>query len=226
MTFSPRSLLSTLALALAGFGGCSADGVAEEGQTPAAFVVVNPTGACGTRTDAARAGYHSPAGAPWVPDCQAPLRREYWRVFATDADHGYTMPRLDGVSLLAPVCRDSEHPLRAIVDTYGLCDAARTPEDVARVNHLLIADALRITHALHGSLRFVPTEGGSGIDPFPIPSDILDACALPGTLSPELQAICQREVDRLQSGLGIGFTYMGTGGVELVARLNELYGVR
>lgn len=147
-------------------------------------------------------------------------------MFATDANHGYTMPRLDGLSQLAPVCRDTEHPLRAIVDTYRLCEAARTSVEVNRVNHFLIADALQLTHALHLSLRFVATEGGSGIDPFPIPSDIIDACALSGAPSPELQAICQRENDRLQSGSGVGFTYMGTGGVELVGRLNELYGVR
>jgi hypothetical protein len=79
---------------------------------------------------------------------------------------------------------------------------------------------------MHGMLRF--TGGGdSEIAPYPLPSDIVDACALhPEAASADLRAICERERDRLQSGHGIGFSYTGPGAVELVALLNELYGIR
>ena len=57
----------------------------------------NPTGMCGTRSDGARAGYHAPAENDiWVPDCQNPLAREYWRVFSQDGGTGYVIPRPDG----------------------------------------------------------------------------------------------------------------------------------
>jgi hypothetical protein len=55
---------------------------------------------------------------------------------------------------------------------------------------------------------------------------ILDACALPPKASsPELTQICERERERLRSGNDIGFSYEGPGAVELVKRLNDLYGV-
>jgi hypothetical protein len=93
------------------------------------------------------------------------------------------------------------------------------------VNDVALADALRVAHFLHGRLRFATTGGGLGITPYPLPSDIVDACALHGGSSKELEALCQRERDRLASGTDLGFTYEGPGAVELVARLNELYGI-
>jgi len=37
--------------------------------------------------------------------------------------------------------------------------------------------------------------------------------------------MCDREAERLRTGLEIGFSYQGPAAVELAARLNELYGV-
>jgi hypothetical protein len=45
------------------------------------------------------------------------------------------------------------------------------------------------------------------------------------TTSADLKTMCDRERDRIQSGNDIGFIYTGPGAVELVARLNELYGI-
>ena len=89
---------------------------------------------------------------------------------------------------------------------------------------ILPSDALKVAHYLHTQLKFQAT--GTSIDPFGIPTDILDACALhPDSNSVELQQICDRERQRLESGEEIDFTCEGMGAVKLAARLNELYGI-
>jgi hypothetical protein len=186
----------------------------------------NPSGTCGSRTDGGRAGYHAPGDTQWLPDCQAPLRREYWRVFSEDGKIGYIIPRPDGAPELSPVCGDPGHELRDLVLKHALCEAASSPAAVEAVNSIPAADALRLTRFLHGKLKFLTTQTGLGIQPFPIPGDIVDACGIRGgSASADLRAICERERDRLRSGHDIGFTYTGPGAVELVERLNELYGI-
>jgi hypothetical protein len=185
--------------------------------------VANPTGSCQPSGDGARAGYHAPGDSDWLPDCQNPLRREYWRVFAQSSTSAYTIPRIDGDPRLQVVCADPAHALAPLTMRYPLCAAADSAEKVARVNDLAPADALALTHFLHGQLRFAA--GSSTIDPFPMPTDIIDACKLHPN-SPELQAMCDREANRLQNGIDIAFPYDGPAAVELAARLNELYGVK
>jgi hypothetical protein len=188
--------------------------------------IPNPTGSCVAPNDGARAGYHAPNGDTWLPDCENVLQREYWRVFAVSATSAYTIPRLDGEPRLQPACTDAAHALAVLADRYGLCASAMTTAEVDQVNDMAPVDALAITHFLHAQLRFSVADTVLGIDPFPIPSDILDACALHAqTTSADLKAMCDRERDRIQSGNDMGFTYTGPGAVELVARLNELYGI-
>lgn len=188
--------------------------------------IANPTGSCEASGDGARAGYHAPGESTWLPDCQNSLLREYWRVFAVSAASSYTIPRLDGEPRLQPACVDASHTMAPLVARYGLCAAAMNDEEVRRVNDMAPIDALTLTHFLHLQLRFTTTDNGLGIDPFPIPADILDACALhAGSNSADLSALCERERDRLQSGIGIGFSYTGPGATELAAHLNELYGI-
>jgi hypothetical protein len=94
------------------------------------------------------------------------------------------------------------------------------------INHIALPDALRITRFLHTQLRFVVTQDALGIQPYPIPSDIVDACALEGQAnSTELEAICQSVRDEISSGIERQVAYTGPGGAELVVRLNELYGI-
>jgi hypothetical protein len=202
--------------------GCSG---ASQQSGGAAQSIDNPTGACKAPNDGSRAGYHSAGSGIWLLDCNNTLAREYWRVFAQSATSAYVIPRPDGASYLRPVCASPEHELHERVKKYALCEPASSEAEVERVNDIAPADALAITHFLHTALEFVAT--GSGIAPFPIPSDILDACDLhPEQNSAELAAICERERKRLETGHDIGFSYEGPGAVELALRLNELYGVK
>jgi hypothetical protein len=187
----------------------------------------NPSGSCGSRADGGRAGYHAPGDSQWLPDCEPPLAREYWRVFSSDGKTGYIIPRPDGAAELQEACAAIAHQLGRLLDKYPLCRPAQTDAEVKAVNSMDTADALQLTHFLHTQLRFTKIETGPGIAPFPIPGDIIDGCALRGgpSSSPELQAICERERERLRTGHAIGFRYTGPGAVELVARLNELYGI-
>jgi len=207
----PRRVLLvgwTVGLALA--SGCGqGDGAA----------VVNPTGACGTRPDPGRVGYGG-GGAIWVPDCQAPLLREYWRVDTMDGITAYTLPRMDGTTDFQPACADAADGLHDLVTRYDLCAPASDPAQVNLINTMALPDALTLTHYLHQRLKFV--SDGTTFTPFPITADILDACALHAN-TPELQAMCDRESANLQNPVGL--SYMGQAAVELAARLNELYGI-
>ena len=71
-------------------------------------------------------------------------------------------------------------------------------------------------------MKFVADATHSGILPWAIPGDILDACALHPN-SPELEAMCERERSNLIAPVGLSYT--GPAADELVARLNELYGI-
>ena len=211
----------TVAAWLSASGCASTTEPAGSSKSP---LVENPTGSCSAPDDGSRAGYHSAGGdSVWVLDCQNPLLREYWRVFARSQESAYVMPRPDGEPRLTSICNDGLHELYALVDNYGLCHPAGSTAEVDRVNNMVVSDALKITHFLHTQLRF-EVGGGLGISPFPIPSDILDACVLDANSS-DLQQICDRERDRAESGQDIGFDYTGPGAIELVARLNELYGI-
>ena len=161
-----------------------------------------------------------------MPDCKNLLLREYWRVFSQDGSGAYVIPRPDGAPYLSTPCADAQDELHATVVRYELCSAASTAEQVAIVNHIELSDALRITHFLHTQLRFVVTQDGIGIEPFPIPSDIVDACAVSGQPNPaELETICQGVRDEISGGIEGPVGYTGPGGAELVTRLNELYGI-
>jgi len=88
------------------------------------------------------------------------------------------------------------------------------------------ADALALTHYMHGVLFFEAQEGVPGVSlrPYALPSDVVDACALhPSELSMDLAEDCGLERKAIDSGLEspIFFTTAG----ELAKLLNELYGV-
>jgi hypothetical protein len=212
------SVSTTLVIAVAALlygGGCGKAGFA------------NPSGACGTRSDGGRAGYQAPdAQDQWVPDCQNPLRREYWRVFSQDGASAYVIPRPDGAPELATPCANADHDLHPVVVRYQLCSAAESTEQVGIINHVDLTDALHVTHFLHSQLEFAATQDGRGIQPFAIPSDVLDACSLGGQPnSLELESICQSVRDAISSGIEMRGDYSGPGGAELVTRLNALYGI-
>jgi hypothetical protein len=187
--------------------------------------IQNPSGSCGVRTDGGRKGYLN-VNAIWVPDCRNALHREYWRVFVRDGGQAHIIPRPDGALALHQVCADPRHELRSIVDRYRLCTAAASIEDVRIVNAMSASDALQMTHFLHGQLRFrvVVSGGMAHIHPFPMPSDIIDACESGrGPISPALDLRCQGA--RQPEG-GFRMYEDGEAAEDLAARLNELYGIR
>lgn len=216
-----RFALSSCAVLL--LAACS-ESSSETPQTQSgAFTVVNPSGDCAREGNGDRAGYHSSAGTVWVPDCQNALAREYWRVFATDSEHAYIIPRPDGVAPLQSACEDPADPLHEIAQRYLLCASASSSAEADVVNRMSIADALTVARALHGALRFTYR---TFLEPFAPPTDILDACALhPLDGAPELAELCTREQRRLDSGNDIGFSYDGEGAIVLTRRLNELYAI-
>jgi hypothetical protein len=191
-------------------------------------IIRNPSGSCGTRSDGTRAGYHYALNDLWVPDCQNPLRREYWRVFVKNGDEAYVIPRPDGAPELHAICTAGQDELRRIVDQHGLCAVAASSEQVRTVNTMDLSGALRITHFLHGQLKFsvvVHSSGHVSIRPFPIPSDVSDACAIrPHMISAELEVLyCERarHPDRL-----LLIHTNREAADDLASRLNDLYGVK
>lgn len=188
----------------------------------------NPSGSCGIRTDGSRRGYHNALNDVWVPDCGNPLRREYWRVFVRNGAEAYIIPRPDGVPELRTICSTGRDELRGDVDRYSLCRKAASSEQVRTVNKMDLSDALRIARFLHDQLKFsvdVDSNGYVNIRPFPIPTDIIDACAIvrPQAISPELEVYCDRA--RRPDGL-IRRDRNREAAEDLASRLNELYGIK
>lgn len=138
--------------------------------------IANPTGECVAEDDGGRLCYHAPeADDTYLPDCEAPLAREYWRVFAQGEDSAYVMPRPDGSTAVEAACADEDAVLSDLLDTYTLCGSP----DVDTINDMAIADALFITHALHARLVFVAVDLGEGsgdVDPFLPMDDVLAIC--------------------------------------------------
>jgi hypothetical protein len=204
-------------------------------------VAQNPSGDCGVRTDGSRLPYHYARDAVWLPDCRNPLRREYWRAFMRPVDLSSVsvIPRPDGASGLGAICSDPTHELRPLVDKYPLCRPAASAEEVRIVNAMVPADALQITHFLHRQLKFtavhrtIPAPDGrmarwSAVSPYPIPSDIADACALKkSTGSATFHEKCRSIIDNLKTGLWRSEpVWIGDEAEELASRLNEIYGVQ
>ena len=187
----------------------------------------NPTGACTAPSDGSRAGYHAANGLQWLPHCQNPLKREYWRVFVGNANTAATIPRLDGDPLLMPVCGDAQHKLHPLVKKYRLCQPASDQETVEVVNAMLPDEALALTLFLHSQLRFRAVEGKGSLNiaPYAIPSDVVDACKLrKDTQSSALIAVCEAVRASIKNGWEKSTGY-GAAVPELVERLNELYGI-
>ena len=152
--------------------------------------IENPTGTCEPDDDGGRVCYHAPgADSQYLPHCDAPLEREYWRVFAMEDDTGvsaYMIPRPDGSTPLAELCAAGGHA--ELLDRYTLCDAS---VDVDLVNAMDPADALDIGFALHQQLVFTAVdygEGMAGVDPWAPPDDVLAICEAGADAG--LEAVC------------------------------------
>jgi len=151
---------------------------------PSSAVVANPTGTCQPKDNAkdngARPMYHSPgADDTYLPDCNAPLNREYWRVFAMNVSSAYVIPRMDSFGLASKygMCTGDDN-LSSLFKKYRLCKGALDSADIEVLNNMKPADALEITHALHKRLCFQAQATGSSwsITPWGPEDDIMDVC--------------------------------------------------
>lgn len=151
---------------------------------PSSAVATNPTGTCQPKDNAknngARPKYHSPgAGDTYLPDCNAPLNREYWRVFAKSGGSAYVIPRMDafGVAAKYGMCT-GDNELSSFFKKYGLCKESLDSADVEVLNNMQPFEALSMTHALHKHLCFqAQATGDSGsITPWAADDDIVDVC--------------------------------------------------
>jgi len=192
--------------------------------------VRNPSGDCASPADnGAGDAYGSGTTARYLPDCKAPLPRQYYRVFAQSESRAWLMPRPDqGAPTLALCASEAAgSPLRTLFDKYTLC--AKWP-DVNRLNSMTAADAMAIAHALHERLRF--TALGGETQPYAYANDVLAVCgAKPELANGVLSDRCARERKRwrdMQDGSGALGPYVIPAdheGPPLAAALNELYGV-
>jgi hypothetical protein len=189
--------------------------------------VHNPSGDCPAPNNGVRLGYTS-GGARWLPDCQTPLREQYFRVFATSEQRAWMTPRPDALEVTAQACADTQDgALHALLERYTLCAAE---PDIARVNAMSPVDALAIAHALHERLRF--TAQGSLVRPPPQTSDVLAICdARPDLASGVLRERCawdRRWRDEMAAGkesILMQRLPPDAEGPPLAAALNQLYGI-
>jgi len=165
-----RLALFSFVLAVA-LGGCAK--TREPAAPQALRLVRNPTGDCATAPGNGARPWHSPGNWRYLPDCQAPLSREYYRVFAWSESVAWMVPRPDGAPGTAQICASEAAgtPLRALFERYTLCDAQ---PNIEKVNAMTAADALAIGHALHVRMRFVAN--GGAVKPFPYDDDVLAVC--------------------------------------------------
>jgi hypothetical protein len=186
--------------------------------------VPNPTGDCEPDGDGSRICYHSPdSDSQYLPDCKAPLVREYWRVFAEDEANSYIIPRPDGGALAEGICDGDDENLADLFGMYKLCKSAESAAEVNVVNAIAHADALAITHALHDRLRFEAT--GTIVTPFAPKSDQLEICASPHDSA--IDGVCQQldgSIDG-ESCLDIGIGYDEASAVAMASAMNALYGI-
>lgn len=221
------SLLRALALLALASGCASPPSEAAKAPPPPPLPNVrNPTGDCASPPDNGARPGHAPGQARYLPDCKAPLRRQYFRVFAQSESNAYMIPRPDNVPTTRALCTSEPagSPLRALLEKYTLCTEA---PDVERVNAMTAADALAIAHALHEHMQFVAN--GGDVRPFPYDDDVLAVCDAKHALALSDRCMYTRELERKMREQGeLAEPYRippDAEGPPLAAALNELYGI-
>lgn len=205
-------------------GGCVLSGASGPGGNG----VTNPTGDCVAMSDGSGIEHNPGADSVYLPDCEAPLSREYYRVFVQEDGTAYMFPRPDNHPDFYGPCRDVDDPLQPVLERYDLCqEEAFDAEQVARVNAMDPADALAIAHFLHERLVFVTEE--YGVRPGPRAEDILELCETDQEFrNGPLRERCDFEIDAARGGTRTeqGWLHTGEAGRVLADALNELYGIR
>jgi hypothetical protein len=151
----------------------------------------NPSGSCEADDDGARVCYHSPDRADtYLPDCEAPLDRDLWRVFAMDEDTAYMIPRPDAMGIQLGICDGDDANLAALFDGNGLCAEIGDPD---LINAMTPADALAISHAMHERLAFDVVDHGDGsasLSPWAPDDELLHACEGPLSGDARVSGLC------------------------------------
>jgi hypothetical protein len=180
--------------------------------------VDNPTGTC-VSDDGSRVCDHAPDPSDtYLPDCDPPLDREYWRVFAIDAATAYIYPRPDGAAAVQEICAGDDADAVELLDRYTLCSS----NVVDTINAMDPADALAITHLLHGRLHFFGVDGD--VSPYVFTDDALEICA--GDDDPLLADWCAYHEGRVGTCTDVGFGGMSDEAADAVAAAAEvLYGI-
>lgn len=181
--------------------------------------VVNPSGNCTSDEDGGRPGYASPGETDtYLPDCNAPLKREYWRVFVSSDEKAYIIPRPDAMGIEYDLCAGTSEEL---FKQGGLCEEAADPDVI---NNLEPKDALDITRALHELLVF--ERSGDSIKPFAPPDDVIAACDL--TSNAAAKSYCQELQGQCdENGICNEMLMVpSSDAIEaIVPALNKLYGI-
>lgn len=191
-------------------------------------LVRNPTGDCTAAHDGSRPCAHAPEpGDQYLPDCRAPLQREYWRVFASAPDTAWILPRPDAAGLTHGICDGDDPELAALFERTGLCEP--TP-NLSRINALTPADALDVTHALHQRLDFeaVQLDGGIwAISPHAWPDDLVAACTGPGAGMAALAEFCDTVTTTFSGGTcpEIALVMSAEVATTMADALDQLYGI-
>lgn len=195
--------------------GCSAD----------PHYVKNPTGDCEPDGDGSRTG-HSPGDSQYLPDCDPPLRREYYRVFAQKDKTAYMIPRPDTLGIVYGFCDGDDAELAELFDRNGLCVQVADPE---LVNSMTPEDALRIAHLLHEQLVFAPERAGENwsVRPGAMTDDVVAACDRAAVDLSDAQDACRYHRERASSKShdDMGRSYTRAEVEQLAPALNELYGI-
>ena len=188
--------------------------------------VPNPSGDCESEDNGSRTCYHSPTNSDtYLLDCESQLNREYWRVFAQSETSAYIIPRPDGLGLIYDLCDDSE--IGMLMDTYGLCTETLGASEVAIINDIPPADALRITNELHQHFLFTVDDDGM-ISPWAPPNDIVDACNFSDENDATVAEFCETALSYYDGGFdcpNIAFYPSPEAAEALVGRLNTLFGL-
>lgn len=185
----------------------------------------NPTGDCEPDGDGSRTG-HDPGDSQYLPDCDPPLLREYYRVFAQEDKTAYMIPRPDTLGLRYGYCDGDDRELGELFDRNGLCVPIADPEVV---NSMTPADALQIAHVLHEELVFVAEQHDESWSVWPgaMSDDVVAACDRAAVDLSDAQDACRfhREKVTSKSHDDLGRSYTRAEAEQLAPALNELYGI-
>jgi hypothetical protein len=187
--------------------------------------ISNPTGTCTTDENGSRSCYHTSAD-DYLLDCEAPLNREYWRVFAQNETSAYIIPRPDGAGLTYGLC-DEESQLGELFIQYALCQEPLTASLITVINDIPPEDALTITNALHTELEFVVNSDGL-VSPFAPPDDIVDVCNMTDDNDDVVLEYCTTALEYYDSENdcpNIAFLPSEEVSQVIANRMNTLYGI-